>query len=87
MNKRQASLLRCNGHPSLWHGGGHVQRNSLLRYVQRNSLLRRVQESEEAYAELEDLVRRMLALDPARRISPEDALAHPFIARLDTTRS
>ena len=45
------------------------------------------QESEAAYAELEDLVRRMLALDPARRISPEDAHAHPFIARLDTTRS
>ncbi len=44
------------------------------------------QESEAAYSELEDLVRRMLALDPARRISPEEALAHPFLARIDPPR-
>jgi serine/threonine protein kinase len=46
-----------------------------------------MQESEAAYAELEDLVRRMLALDPARRISPEEALAHPFLARIDPPRT
>ncbi len=31
-------------------------------------------------------MRRMLALDPARRISPDEALAHPFLARIDPPR-
>lgn len=30
-------------------------------------------------AQLVDLLERMLALDPDRRITPKDALKHPFI--------
>ena len=30
-------------------------------------------------AHLRDLLVRMLAFDPAQRISPKDALAHPFV--------
>ena len=44
-------------------------------------------EARAAYAEMEDLVRRMLALDPARRISPAEALTHPFITHLDGLRT
>mmetsp|Transcript_28101 Transcript_28101/g.74174 ORF Transcript_28101/g.74174 Transcript_28101/m.74174 type:complete len:612 (-) Transcript_28101:638-2473(-) len=35
-------------------------------------------DTDELYIQFEDLILRMLALDPERRISPTDALCHPF---------
>jgi len=37
-------------------------------------------ESEEAYSQMEDLLRCILTFDPAVRITPSDALRHPFLA-------
>ena len=39
-----------------------------------------VHESDEAYQQMEDLLRCVLALDPEVRFSPTDALRHPFLA-------
>ena len=37
-------------------------------------------EEEEAYKAMEDLIRRMLCYEPLCRITPSDALKHPFLA-------
>eukprot|EP00038_Savillea_parva_P031134 m.83112 g.83112 ORF g.83112 m.83112 type:complete len:563 (-) comp9516_c1_seq1:796-2484(-) len=37
--------------------------------------------SDENYAEFEDLLLRLLAIDPTKRITPRDALDHPFLHR------
>ncbi len=43
-------------------------------------------EDEQSYALFEDLVARMLALNPDERITPAEALLHPFITRGDGSR-
>jgi hypothetical protein len=37
-------------------------------------------EEEDAYNAMEDLIRRMLCYEPLCRITPSDALKHPFLA-------
>ena len=44
-------------------------------------------EDEESYVQFEDLVLRMLALDPEERITPADALQHPFITRAGSSHA
>jgi len=50
-------------------------------------LLPATREDEENYVLFEDLVMRMLALDPDKRITPAEALQHPFITRSTSSHS
>ena len=52
-----------------------------FRDIVRKPPVSTTKEDEDAYMQFEDLVLRMLALDPDLRITPAEALQHPFIAR------